>query len=118
MRFATLAANSHNSQPWLFLPSANDNIIIAPDFTRRCPAVDPDDHHLFASLGCALENLSHAAAALGLRAAPRLEGDRISVEFEREPPTRSALFEAIVRRGSTRAMYDGKSVANDRLRIA
>jgi hypothetical protein len=27
--------------------------VILPDLSRRCPAVDPDDHHLFVSLGCA-----------------------------------------------------------------
>ena len=47
IRYATLAANSHNTQPWKFRFEPNV-IIIAPDFTRRCPAVDPDDHHLFA----------------------------------------------------------------------
>ena len=60
VRFATLAANSHNTQPWIF-SARGDEIAIAPDFRRRCPVVDPDDHHLFASLGCAAENLVQAA---------------------------------------------------------
>ena len=68
VRYATLAANSHNTQPWTFTIAANATFAIAPDFARRCPAVDPDDHHLFASLGCAVENLVHAAAATGLKA--------------------------------------------------
>jgi hypothetical protein len=38
-----------------------------PDLSRRCPAVDPDDHHLYASLGCAAENLLLAAQTVGLR---------------------------------------------------
>jgi hypothetical protein len=38
-----------------------------PDLTRRCPAVDPDDHHLLVSLGCAAENLVQAALAHGLQ---------------------------------------------------
>jgi hypothetical protein len=44
VRYATLAASSHNTQPWYFqvLP---DRIRILPDFARRCPAVDHDDHH-------------------------------------------------------------------------
>lgn len=116
VRYATLAANSHNSQPWLFALSA-DGITIAPDLSRRCPAVDPDDHHLFASLGCALENLSHAATALGLRTEPRVEGETIAIAFEKAPPVRSALFEAIVLRQSTRTKYDGKPVANDAIRL-
>ncbi|CAN0606011.1 unnamed protein product, partial [Ectocarpus sp. 12 AP-2014] len=43
VRFATLAANSHNTQPWKFRIAENA-IDILPDFARRTPAVDPDDH--------------------------------------------------------------------------
>jgi len=65
IRYATLAANGHNTQPWLF--RADDRgIDILPDITRRTPVVDPDDHHLFASLGCAAENLALAAGARGV----------------------------------------------------
>lgn len=68
IRLGSLAASSHNTQPWTF---SHDNglIRIEPDFSRRCPVVDPDDAHLFKSLGCAAENIVHAAAAVGLRAA-------------------------------------------------
>jgi len=45
---ATLAANSHNTQPWHFRIDEGQ-IGIHPDPARRCPAVDPDDHHLFVS---------------------------------------------------------------------
>jgi nitroreductase len=81
VRFATLPANSHNTQPWIFT-AGTDAIIIAPDFTRRCPAVDPDDHHLFVSLGCAAENLVVAASALGLGATPRFDNERIVIHIE------------------------------------
>jgi hypothetical protein len=56
VRYATLAPSSHNTQCWRFKLEKN-LISILPDFARRCPAVDPDDHHLFVSLGCATENL-------------------------------------------------------------
>jgi hypothetical protein len=56
VRCATLAANSHNTQPWHFQASCGE-IQVAPDFARRCPAVDLDDHHLSISLGCAAENI-------------------------------------------------------------
>jgi hypothetical protein len=112
IRYATLAASSHNTQPWKFRfePSV---IIIAPDFSRRCPAVDPDDHHLFASLGCATENLVHAVAAMGLsgRVAFADEGVRITLGSAR--PFSSPLFEAIPRRQCTRADYDGKPASSD-----
>jgi len=116
VRYATLAANSHNTQPWTFRISAG-RIAIAPDFSRRCPAVDPDDHHLFVSLGCAAENLVHAAAAAGLKAVPELIDTIVSISLEPAPPTRSPLLEAIPIRQSTRAVYDGKPVANETLRL-
>ncbi|MGQ0681077.1 Acg family FMN-binding oxidoreductase [Bradyrhizobium sp.] len=116
VRFATLAANSHNTQPWIFTATAN-RIVIAPDYERRCAAVDPDDHHLFVSLGCAAENLVLAASALGLRAHPRVDGEKIVVELEVAPPTRSPLTEAMTVRQSTRANFDGKSVPADALRL-
>lgn len=110
VRFATLAANSHNSQPWKFI-AADTKIIIAPDFERKCPAVDPDDHHLFTSLGCAAENLVLAAAALGLKATTRVEDDIILIDLEAAPAVESAQFAAIPARQCTRAKYDGRSVA-------
>jgi nitroreductase len=81
VRLATLAANSHNTQPWVFITRLKQ-IVMAPDYSRRCPAVDPDDHHLFVSLGCAAENLILAASALGFRATPQIEGDRIVIDPE------------------------------------
>jgi nitroreductase len=116
VRYATLAANSHNTQPWKF--SIEDHQIgIAADQARRCPVVDPDDHHLYASLGCAAENLIHAAGAVGLRAAPMVEGDGITIELDGATPRSSALFDAIPRRQSTRAAYDGKPVSSGVLRL-
>jgi hypothetical protein len=116
VRFATLAANSHNTQPWKFSIKTN-SIAIAPDYARRCPIVDPDDHHLFVSLGCATENLIHAAAAAGLKSNPVVENDVVTVMFEKAQPVSSPLFEAIPRRQSTRAVYDGKPVSPDDLRL-
>jgi hypothetical protein len=116
VRYATLAANSHNTQPWTFRIS-EDSITVKPDFGRRCQAVDPDDHHLFVSLGCAAENLVHAAAAAGLKASPALIENVVSIRLEPAPAKRSPLLEAIPIRQSTRAVYDGKPVANETLRL-
>jgi hypothetical protein len=64
IRYATLAASGHNTQPWRFR-IGEGRIDILPDFSRRTPVVDPDDHHLFVSLGCAAETLALAAGASG-----------------------------------------------------
>ena len=114
VRYATLAANSHNTQPWKFT-TAERRITIAPDFGRRCPAVDPNDHHLFVSLGCAAENLVHAAAAAGFAATTAIEADAIAIGLDPARPLESDLFKAIPHRQSTRAAYDGTPVSNETL---
>ena len=107
VRCATLAANSHNTQPWKFGLSP-DAISISPDFSRRAPAVDPDDHHLWVSLGCAAENLVLAAAALGKHADVAFSQKQVQVGLDNAAPVRSPLVNAIFQRQCTRAMYDGE----------
>jgi hypothetical protein len=115
VRQATLAASSHNTQPWKFA-LAERSITILPDFTRRTPIVDPDDHHLFVSLGCATENLVHAALASGLHASVRVHEDSIDVTFDDATPVRSPLFEAIPVRQCSRSVYDGHPLTVTELR--
>ena len=114
VRYATLAANGHNTQPWRFRLETG-RITILPDFARRTPVVDPDDHHLFASMGCAAENLSLAAAARGrqgeMRFNPAGDGSLI-FELGSGPIESSPLFDAIGKRQSTRADYDGRPVSS------
>jgi hypothetical protein len=98
VRYATLAANSHNTQPWRFR-IADRAIFALPDLTRRPASVDPDNHHLFASLGCATENLVQAAAAFRLRANATFDAAAggIRLDLEQAPQARSQLFDAIPR---------------------
>lgn len=113
IRFATLAASGHNTQPWRFVV-APGAISIRPDLSRQTPVVDPDDHHLFASLGCATENLVLAAAARGYSGEVAFDpaGDgSVSFAYEQAVPHASPLFEAIPSRQSTRADYDGRPVS-------
>lgn len=114
VRYAILAASSHNTQPWRFRING-ERISILPDLSRRCPAVDPDDHHLYASLGCAAENLLLAARAAGRATehsyAP--SSSAIQVKLKQASPSRSALFEAIPRRHCCRAEYDGSALSRE-----
>ena len=120
VRFATLAPSSHNTQCWKFA-LGDKAITILPDLTRRCPAVDPDDHHVFVSLGCASENLMQAALAHGLRAEARFDAAQDSIRVTLAPtstpqPARaSPLFKAIAERQCTRGDYDGKPVSSEEL---
>ena len=117
IRYATLAANGHNTQPWKFAIKEN-GIEIHPDYVRRLSVVDPHDRELWVSLGCALENLLVAARATGYAPEvtyPEAE-DFIHVRFTSDAPqSNSPLFDAIPLRQNTRSEYDGKTVANSDL---
>lgn len=116
VRFATLAANSHNTQPWIFERTAA-GLALLPDVARRCPAVDPDDHHLFATLGCAAENIAVAAPSLGRGAEivfdPALP--RVDIALVPSAAGAHALVDAIPRRQCTRSVYDGRAIPSDQL---
>lgn len=119
VRYATLAPSSHNTQCWKF--RIEDHAIsILPDLARRCPVADPDDHHLFVSLGCAAENLAQAALANGLKAHMSFDaaaGDALHVALEPTKTIASPLFLAIPERQSTRAEYDGRPLAGPELAL-
>lgn len=117
VRYATLAASSHNTQCWRFRPE-DSAVSLLPDFDRRCPVVDPGDHHLFVSLGCAAENLVHAARAYGME--PTVEYDLqpdggLKITLEPFHPNESELYHAILKRQCTRAEYDGTALSTDEL---
>ncbi len=116
VHYATLAASSHNTQPWVFKLEKN-RIRILPDLSRRCPAVDPDDHHLYASLGCASENLLLAAHAAGLKGHCCYDASTsgVQIDFEETTPFRSPLFEAIPDRQCSRCEYDGSQLSVEQL---
>jgi nitroreductase len=110
VHLATLAPSGHNTQPWRF-QIGEDRIDVLPDLSRRTPVVDPHDHHLFVSLGCAVENLAIAASANGHAGnlAFNAAGDgAVGFVFGDGPADDLALAGAITRRQSTRANFDGR----------
>ena len=112
LRDATLAPSGHNTQPWTFrLTGAGVDIL--PDLSRRTPVVDPDDHHLFVSLGCA-ETCAIAGGARGRPSevvfAPASRG-AVTVRFGIGASRDADLCDAIARRQSTRGLYDGRAVS-------
>ena len=66
--FASLAGNSHNTQPWLVYVENDSLIYLKADFSRKLHIVDPDSRGLFISLGAFIENFEHAAGKFGFSA--------------------------------------------------
>ncbi len=118
VRYATLAPSSHNTQCWKFAV-VDKGITILPDLSRRTPAVDPDDHHLFVSLGCAAENLVQAALAHGLSGKASFDAASNAVRVTLTPTQARAspLFKSIPERQCTRGDYDAKPLSNGELRL-
>ncbi len=112
VRHATLAPSSHNTQCWTF-GLGEDAIVLRADRTRLCPAVDPDEHHVWVSLGCATENLVQAALAHGRRAEVRVDATDGAIRLALTPvtATESPLFRAIAGRQCSRNDYDGRALS-------
>lgn len=114
---AIKAASSHNTQPWKFRLEPR-RVTVMPDFARRCPVVDPDDHHLFASLGCATENLVLAAQVAGFHADVDIDprSGEVRIELETSVASTPVLFPAIDLRACSRTAYDGSALSADEAR--
>lgn len=133
VQFATLAASSHNTQCWRFKIDTK-SITIVPDLDRACPIVDGDNHHLFVSLGCALENLLVAANFYGYNTKvdashPAENGIRVQLtkagvhgsDDVIDTSTTEELFKAISKRQVSRCEYNGEPLSScelDQLRAA
>lgn len=110
VRYATLAPNGHNTQPWRF--AAEDGVLrILSDPTRRTPVVDPDDHHLFIGMGAAAENAALALRAMGLGGEIVPGARDIALATDPGLAEAHALFHAIPARQSTRTLFDGRALA-------
>jgi hypothetical protein len=111
VRAAILAANPHNSQPWLFHVTQMQ-IDLFSDRRRNLGTVDPFRIEMHIGLGCALENLLLAAAANGYTTQVTLSPDasdetlvaRIGLAPRSAPV--SALYPMIPLRHTNRYPYD------------
>ncbi len=117
---AILAANPHNTQPWIFHVTT-ERVELFADSSRAMPAVDPFDGEHHVGLGCALENLALGLTSRGFSPTVTLlpePGDPThvaTVGFVAAPPTSSPLYEAIGDRHSNRGPYTAGGIAQQTL---
>lgn len=119
VRAAILASNPHNTQPWLFRVEEGAVEVYA-DEGRNLGSFDPYLREMHIGLGCAVENMALAAQASGyqpsvtladgtLELAAGLPERRLVATVALTPAARrpTPLYEAVPRRHTNRAAYDG-----------
>lgn len=127
VKAAILAANPHNTQPWLFRV-AESRIELLADTSRHLGAMDVYMREMHIGLGCAVENMLIAAKAHGY--APRLTLSpgtlddlrpdstpilAASVDLSSAEAIVSDLYKAIPNRHTDRAPYSNKAVGTSEL---
>ncbi|HEY0678133.1 MAG TPA: hypothetical protein VGD17_07595 [Chitinophagaceae bacterium] len=120
IHYGIMAPSGHNTQPWKFGIREN-GIVVFPDYSRALPVVDPDNHALFISLGCAVENIIIAAEHYGYSSTVQIitgGEDHIWISLHEQTFQRkSELFDKIDIRQSTRNVYNGRPIPREHLHI-
>jgi len=116
LRSAILAANPHDTQPWLFR-ARQSHIDVFADRRRNLGSFDPFRREMHLGLGAAIENLTLAARAQGFAAEiapvdgilslglPLAPARAARIAMSRAPAKRDRLFEALPHRHTNRAAY-------------
>ncbi|TQE99691.1 MAG: hypothetical protein FKY71_07235 [Spiribacter salinus] len=118
VRAGILAANPHNTQPWMFRVS-EEGVELYADRSRHLGSFDPYLREMHLGLGCAVENMMLAARAAGYEPALELVGGQLEpiagqpgralvarISLDQGEVDRDALFEAIPQRHTNRGPYD------------
>jgi nitroreductase len=117
VRAGILAANPHNTQPWLFHVGTT-RIELFADVRRNLGAFDPYLREMHIGLGCALENMVRTARVLGYHVGVTLHPGSLAVatasprpqpvatlRLSPDRPRPDQLAEAIPRRHTDRGAY-------------
>ncbi len=127
-----LAANPHDTQPWLFR-IRDDTIDVLADLARNLGTMDAYVREMHLGLGCAIENMAIAAGSNGYDAEVLpIEGSladvaarrdpvvAASIRLTRRPPTPpDDLYRAIALRHTNRYAYEpGTALPADWLAVA
>jgi len=112
-----LAANPHNTQPWIFR-IGKDRIDILADTSRHLGSFDPYLREMHIGLGCAIENMALAAPANGYTVAVEpaagslldiVRGGMVraaTLHLSRENEATDPLYDAIPHRHTNRHPYE------------
>lgn len=121
VRYALLAANSHNTQPWKFQVKKDSTIELYWDEERALPLSDPQQRQGMISLGCTIGNLVVAGEHFGFAAEvtsrrdwePALPVATLHMEPTPSDGSHGALFDAIPKRRMNRFPYTQRPISDD-----
>lgn len=117
LRYAILAPNPHNRQPWLIELIGSDRVLLRCDLDKRLPETDPFDRQITIGFGTFIEVARIAAAERGYaidvtpfpagEAQPHLNQNPVAqLVFRKDARVaRDPLFGAITHRHTNRALY-------------
>lgn len=117
LRYAILAPNPHNRQPWLIRFVGADQVELTCDLAKRLPETDPFDRQIIMGFGTFIELARIAAAERGYAVdvlpfpdgapQPRLDARPVARLVFRKGASvaRDPLFAAITRRHTNRNLY-------------
>jgi len=126
LRAAILAANPHDTQPWIFEVRA-DHITVYADRSRNLGTFDPYRREMHLGLGACIENLVRAAGVLGyttlvrpvdghLALSPNAEAVPVAyITLDAGSAASDPLYQAIPNRHTNRGPYTAKPVAPETL---
>lgn len=118
LRYAILAPNPHNRQPWLIRLVGADQVELTCDLAKRLPETDPFDRQIIMGFGTFIELTRIAAAERGYAVdilpfpdgapQPRLDARPVArLVFRKDASVaRDPLFAAITQRHTNRNLYD------------
>jgi hypothetical protein len=120
---AILAANPHDTQPWLF-EVGDAQVTVYADRARNLGSFDPFRREMHLGIGAAIENLVRAAGVYGYTSYVRPVAGRLTLSPPDVPkpvahitldpgaPGRDALYEAIPDRHTNRGVYRDRALAS------
>lgn len=73
---ASRSPSGHNTQPWTFVRTGEQRLVLRSEPTRWLPMVDPTNRELLLSFGALTETIRQAAPALGYRVDLQVVADR------------------------------------------
>lgn len=128
LRYAILAPNPHNRQPWLLRLVGDDSVELRVDLDRRLPMTDPFDRQILIGFGTFAELAAIAASTRGQRVETQLfpeglPGERLDarpvamMRFTADPAVVAEPLAAVITaRRSTKEPFDeARAVPRDLL---